>query len=178
MTYPPLRLEGLPFELEWDLLPNYTIRSSNSFEWRKIIFGMIISMGIRHAKAYTLRGRSLTKLGQSDHHLLVIGLRGGSSGPGCGGCSSHRVWSMGPNVLDGGNDGSSGGVWNEKVKALDAKGVVEGSRLGVVWMMLYSGIERARVVSRVVVMIVLLMLRGFCVEELALEAIVFLIGEG
>ncbi|GJU03713.1 hypothetical protein Tco_1114051 [Tanacetum coccineum] len=64
MTYPPLRLEGLPFELEWDLLPNYTIRSSSSFEWHKIIFGMITSMGIRHAKAYTLRGRSSKKLGQ------------------------------------------------------------------------------------------------------------------
>ncbi|GKB69489.1 hypothetical protein Tco_0930901 [Tanacetum coccineum] len=57
---------SLPFELEWDPLPNYTIGSSNSFEWRKIIFKMITSMGIRHAKAYTLRGRSSTKLGQRD----------------------------------------------------------------------------------------------------------------
>ncbi|GJU85720.1 putative reverse transcriptase domain-containing protein [Tanacetum coccineum] len=64
MTYPLLRLEGLPFELKYDPLPNYTIGSSNSFEWRKIIFGMITSMGIRHAKAYTLRGMSSTKLGQ------------------------------------------------------------------------------------------------------------------
>ncbi|GJV95720.1 hypothetical protein Tco_1547297 [Tanacetum coccineum] len=55
---------GLPFELEWDPLPNYTIRSSNSFEWHKIIFGMITSMGIRHVKACTIRGRSSTKLGQ------------------------------------------------------------------------------------------------------------------
>ncbi|GJW10174.1 retrotransposon protein, putative, ty1-copia subclass [Tanacetum coccineum] len=37
----------------------------------------------------------------------------------------------------------------EKVKALGAKGVVKGSRLGVVWMMLCGGIESARVVSRV-----------------------------
>ncbi|GJR22084.1 hypothetical protein Tco_0970611 [Tanacetum coccineum] len=65
MTYPPLRLEGLPFELKYDHLPNYTIGSSNSFEWRKIIFGMITSMGIRHAKTYTLRGRFSTKLGKS-----------------------------------------------------------------------------------------------------------------
>nr|GEZ46049.1 ribonuclease H-like domain-containing protein [Tanacetum cinerariifolium] len=53
---PPLRFEGLLFELEWDLLLNYTIRPSNSFEWRKFIFEMITSMRIRHAKAYTLRG--------------------------------------------------------------------------------------------------------------------------
>ncbi|GJT65616.1 RNA-directed DNA polymerase, eukaryota [Tanacetum coccineum] len=58
------RLEGLSFELKCDLLPNYTIRSLNSFEWRKIIFGMIPSMGIHQAKAYTLRWRSSTKLGQ------------------------------------------------------------------------------------------------------------------
>ncbi|GJR69474.1 hypothetical protein Tco_0015539 [Tanacetum coccineum] len=57
MTYPPLRLEGLPFELEWDPLPIYTMESSNSFEWRKIIFGMITSKGIHHAKTYTLHGR-------------------------------------------------------------------------------------------------------------------------
>nr|GEW07748.1 hypothetical protein [Tanacetum cinerariifolium] len=63
MTYPPLRL-SLPFELEWDRLPRYTIRSLNSSEWRKIIFGMITSMGFCHAKAYTLRGRSSTKLGK------------------------------------------------------------------------------------------------------------------
>ncbi|GKB07086.1 hypothetical protein Tco_0835319 [Tanacetum coccineum] len=56
----------LPFELEWDPLPNYTIGSSNSFEWRKIIFEMITCMGIRHAKAYTLCGRSSMKLGQRD----------------------------------------------------------------------------------------------------------------
>ncbi|GJS02112.1 zinc finger, CCHC-type containing protein [Tanacetum coccineum] len=75
MTYRPLWLEGLPFELEWDLLPNYTIRSLNSFEWRKIIFGMITSMGIRHAKAYTFRGRPLTKLEQrsySQTHVLHL----------------------------------------------------------------------------------------------------------
>ncbi|GJS11494.1 hypothetical protein Tco_0368290 [Tanacetum coccineum] len=58
MTYPTFRLEGLPFELEQDLLPNCTIGSSNSFEWCKIIFGMITSMGIRHAKTLTLRGEA------------------------------------------------------------------------------------------------------------------------
>nr|GEV66292.1 hypothetical protein [Tanacetum cinerariifolium] len=82
---------------------------------------------------------------------------------------------MGPNVLDGGKDGLSGGVWNE-VKALGAKGVVKGSKLRVVWMMICGETESARVVSRVVVIIVLLMLRGFCVEELALEAMVFCLG--
>ncbi|GJR72328.1 hypothetical protein Tco_0084693 [Tanacetum coccineum] len=45
-----------------------------------------------------------------------------------------------------------------KFKALGAKGVVKGSRLGVVWMMLCGGIESAKVVSRVEVMIMLLML--------------------
>ncbi|GJW43015.1 hypothetical protein Tco_0071814 [Tanacetum coccineum] len=35
----------------------------------------------------------------------------------------------------------------EKVKALGARGVVKGSSLGVVWMMLCGGIERAWVVS-------------------------------
>ncbi|GJW16998.1 reverse transcriptase domain-containing protein [Tanacetum coccineum] len=44
--------------LEWDPLSNYTIRSSNSFEWRKIIFGMITSMGIRHVKTLILRGKA------------------------------------------------------------------------------------------------------------------------
>ncbi|GKE77683.1 hypothetical protein Tco_1543803 [Tanacetum coccineum] len=74
MMYPPLRLEGLPFELEWDPLPNYTMGPSNSFEWRKIIFRMITSKGIRHAKTYTLRGRSSTKLGQSSwNHPLNRG---------------------------------------------------------------------------------------------------------
>ncbi|GJQ97636.1 reverse transcriptase domain-containing protein [Tanacetum coccineum] len=57
---------GLPFELEWDPLPNYTIRSLNSLEWRKIIFRIITSMGIRHTKAYTLRRRSSMKLEQRD----------------------------------------------------------------------------------------------------------------
>nr|GEX41722.1 hypothetical protein [Tanacetum cinerariifolium] len=61
---PPIRLEVLPFELKYDPLPNYTIGSLNSFEWRKIIFEMITSIGIRQAKAYTLRERSSTKLGQ------------------------------------------------------------------------------------------------------------------
>nr|GEW13541.1 reverse transcriptase domain-containing protein [Tanacetum cinerariifolium] len=46
-----------------------------------------------------------------------------------------------------------------KVKALGARGIVKGLSLRVVWTMLCGGIERARVVSRVVVMIVLLMLR-------------------
>nr|GEV18695.1 putative reverse transcriptase domain-containing protein [Tanacetum cinerariifolium] len=50
----------LPFELEWDPLPNYTMGSSNSFEWRKIIFGMITSKGICHAKTYTLYEREIT----------------------------------------------------------------------------------------------------------------------
>ncbi|GJT92750.1 hypothetical protein Tco_1081595 [Tanacetum coccineum] len=72
MTYPSLRLEGLPFELEWDPLPNYAIRSLNSFEWRKIIFGMITSMEIRHAKAYILRGRSSTKLAQRPPVITTV----------------------------------------------------------------------------------------------------------
>ncbi|GJW60337.1 zinc finger BED domain-containing protein RICESLEEPER 2 [Tanacetum coccineum] len=58
MMYLPLWLEDLPFELKQDPLPNYTKGPSNSFEWRKIIFGMITSMGIRHAKAYTFAGAS------------------------------------------------------------------------------------------------------------------------
>nr|GEX77786.1 hypothetical protein [Tanacetum cinerariifolium] len=48
---------------------------------------------------------------------------------------------------------------DKMIKALGARGVVKGSSLGVVRIMLCGGIERARVVSRVVVMIVLLMLK-------------------
>ncbi|GJY56860.1 hypothetical protein Tco_0455975, partial [Tanacetum coccineum] len=58
MMHPPPQLEGLPFELKRDLLPNCTIGSSNSFEWRKIIFRMITSMGIHYAKTLTLRGEA------------------------------------------------------------------------------------------------------------------------
>ncbi|GKE25143.1 hypothetical protein Tco_1436655 [Tanacetum coccineum] len=64
MTYPPLRLRGLPFEAQIGSSPKYTIQPSNSLEWRKIIFGMITSMGIRQAKPYTLRGGPSRKLGQ------------------------------------------------------------------------------------------------------------------
>ncbi|GKB95744.1 hypothetical protein Tco_0981881 [Tanacetum coccineum] len=58
----------------------------------------------------------------------------------------------------------------EKVRALGANGVMSGSRVGVVWMEVGGGIVRARVVSRVVVMVVWMVLRGFWIEELALEA--------
>ncbi|GJR22196.1 hypothetical protein Tco_0970723 [Tanacetum coccineum] len=68
MTYPPLRLGGLPFEAQMGSSPKYTIQPSNSFEWRKIIFRMITSTGIRHAKPYTLRGGPSTKLGQSKNY--------------------------------------------------------------------------------------------------------------
>ncbi|GJT90255.1 hypothetical protein Tco_1079100 [Tanacetum coccineum] len=66
-----------------------------------------------------------------------------------------------------------GGV--EKFKALRDNGVMSGSRVEVVWMEVGSGIVRAKVVSRVVLglvmKVVLVMLRGFWVEELALDAI-------
>nr|GEV75771.1 hypothetical protein [Tanacetum cinerariifolium] len=65
-------------------------------------------------------------------------------------------------------NGKLGGV--EKVKPLGANGDLNGSRVGVVWMEVGGGIMRARVVSRVVVKVVLVMLIGFWVEELALEA--------
>ncbi|GJR39941.1 hypothetical protein Tco_1215625 [Tanacetum coccineum] len=45
--------------------PNYNQEPSNSFEWRKTIFGMVTSMGTRHAKPYNLRGGTSTKLEQS-----------------------------------------------------------------------------------------------------------------
>ncbi|GJT00597.1 hypothetical protein Tco_0821766, partial [Tanacetum coccineum] len=64
MTYPPLRLGGLPFEAQMGSSPKYTIQPLNSFEWRKIIFGMITSTEIRYAKPYTLPGGPSTKLGQ------------------------------------------------------------------------------------------------------------------
>ncbi|GKA06413.1 hypothetical protein Tco_0685637 [Tanacetum coccineum] len=35
--------------------------SLNSFEWRKINFGMITSMGIRYAKTLTLRGKAFNE---------------------------------------------------------------------------------------------------------------------
>ncbi|GKF15529.1 hypothetical protein Tco_0056991, partial [Tanacetum coccineum] len=64
--------------------------------------------------------------------------------------------------------------WENKVKALGANGVMSSSRVGVVWMEVDGGIVRARVVSRVVLglvmKVVLVVLRGWEVEELALEA--------
>ncbi|GJT54925.1 hypothetical protein Tco_0989979 [Tanacetum coccineum] len=33
--------------------PNYTLKPSNSFEWRKTIFDMVTSIGIRNAKVPT-----------------------------------------------------------------------------------------------------------------------------
>nr|GEX33947.1 hypothetical protein [Tanacetum cinerariifolium] len=56
----------------------------------------------------------------------------------------------------------------ENVKSLGANGVMSGSRVKVAWMKVDGGVVRARVVSRVVVKVVLI---GFWVEELALEAI-------
>nr|GFB46936.1 hypothetical protein [Tanacetum cinerariifolium] len=55
----------------------------------------------------------------------------------------------------------------EKVKVLEANGDMSGSRVRVVWMELGGGVVRARVVFRVVVKVVLI---GFSVEELALDA--------
>ncbi|GJS37555.1 hypothetical protein Tco_0535937 [Tanacetum coccineum] len=69
----------------------------------------------------------------------------------------------------------------EKVKALGANGDMSDSRVGVVWMEVVGGIERARVVSRVMGELSLeemlmksvrgIFFGGFWVEELALEAI-------
>ncbi|GJR31073.1 hypothetical protein Tco_1107305 [Tanacetum coccineum] len=58
----------------------------------------------------------------------------------------------------------------EKVKALGANDVMSGSRVRVIWMEVGGGVVRVRVVSRVVVKVMLVMLRGFWVEELALDA--------
>ncbi|GJT82585.1 hypothetical protein Tco_1056927 [Tanacetum coccineum] len=44
--------------------------SSNSFEWRKIIFEMITSMGIRHAKTQTLRGKAFDETRVK--HILTL----------------------------------------------------------------------------------------------------------
>nr|GEW71185.1 reverse transcriptase domain-containing protein [Tanacetum cinerariifolium] len=52
-----------------------TTQPSNSFEWRKIIFGMITGTRIRHAKPYTLRGGPSMKLRQrSDSQTHVLHL--------------------------------------------------------------------------------------------------------
>ncbi|GJR95568.1 ribonuclease H-like domain-containing protein [Tanacetum coccineum] len=56
----------------------------------------------------------------------------------------------------------------EKVKALGAKGEVSGSRVRVVWMVVYGGNIRARLVSKVVAKGIFI--GGFWVEELALDA--------
>ncbi|GKC92962.1 hypothetical protein Tco_1158404 [Tanacetum coccineum] len=45
--------------------------SLNSFEWRKITFGMITSMGIRHAKTLTLRGEAFKKTRENVRHVQV-----------------------------------------------------------------------------------------------------------
>ncbi|GJY63948.1 retrovirus-related pol polyprotein from transposon TNT 1-94 [Tanacetum coccineum] len=66
-----------PIKKEKNAKSKKIVGTSNSFEWRKIIFEMITSMGICHAKAYTLRGRSSTKLGQrTPPHspVFVLGL--------------------------------------------------------------------------------------------------------
>nr|GEV03014.1 hypothetical protein [Tanacetum cinerariifolium] len=47
--------QGLPFKARMGSSPDYNQQPSNSFEWRKTIFEMITSMGIRHPKPYTLR---------------------------------------------------------------------------------------------------------------------------
>ncbi|GJX66022.1 hypothetical protein Tco_0300365 [Tanacetum coccineum] len=54
----------------------------------------------------------------------------------------------------------------EKVRALGASGVMIGSRVRVVWMEVSGGIVRARVVSRVVVMVVWTVLRGMKFKNL------------
>ncbi|GJT65113.1 hypothetical protein Tco_1016593 [Tanacetum coccineum] len=64
----------------------------------------------------------------------------------------------------------------EKVKALGANDVMSGSRVRVIWMEVGGGVVRVRVVSRVVVKVMLVMLRGweafvrwFWMGELSLE---------
>ncbi|GJR92031.1 hypothetical protein Tco_0216042 [Tanacetum coccineum] len=64
----------------------------------------------------------------------------------------------------------------EKVKVLGANGVMSSSRVRVVWMEVGGGIMRARVVSRVVVKVVLMVLSGcvvfkrwFWIGDLSLE---------
>nr|GEU59868.1 hypothetical protein [Tanacetum cinerariifolium] len=55
--------------------PDYNQQPSNSFKWRKTIFDMVTSMGIHHAKPYTLRGGPSTKLEQrsaSQTHVLHL----------------------------------------------------------------------------------------------------------
>ncbi|GJV58599.1 hypothetical protein Tco_1459604 [Tanacetum coccineum] len=70
MTYHPSRLEGLPFELERDLLPiiprNLRIVSSgvkSSLRWLPV-------KGIRHLKTHTLRG--YTRLGSQAFTLRTL----------------------------------------------------------------------------------------------------------
>ncbi|GKA71273.1 hypothetical protein Tco_0777412 [Tanacetum coccineum] len=41
--------------------PNCTLKPSNRFEWRKTVFETVTSMGIRHAKAQTLRGKAFNE---------------------------------------------------------------------------------------------------------------------
>ncbi|GJT21627.1 hypothetical protein Tco_0891564 [Tanacetum coccineum] len=71
-------------------------------------------------------------------------------------------------VLDRGSDDLKG---VEKVKALGAKGEVSGFRVRVVWMVVDGVNVKARLEPKVVAKVVLLLLRGFWVEELALDAI-------
>nr|GEX57163.1 hypothetical protein [Tanacetum cinerariifolium]GEY54727.1 hypothetical protein [Tanacetum cinerariifolium] len=68
MTHPPLQFEGLPFEARMRSSPDYNRQPSNSFEWRKTIFGLVNSIGIRYAKPYTLHGGPSTKLKQSEDY--------------------------------------------------------------------------------------------------------------
>ncbi|GKC14135.1 hypothetical protein Tco_1010917, partial [Tanacetum coccineum] len=45
-----------PLRAQMGSSPKCTLKPSNSFEWRKTIFEMVTSMGIRHAKAPTPYG--------------------------------------------------------------------------------------------------------------------------
>ncbi|GJY74038.1 hypothetical protein Tco_0478469 [Tanacetum coccineum] len=56
MTYPPLWLEGLSFELERELLPNIPRKLLIVSSGVETTFAMVTSMGIRQAKTHTLRG--------------------------------------------------------------------------------------------------------------------------
>ncbi|GJY24752.1 putative reverse transcriptase domain-containing protein [Tanacetum coccineum] len=56
MTYPPIWLEGLSFELKRELLPNIPRKLQIVSSGVETTFAMVTSMGIRHAKTHALCG--------------------------------------------------------------------------------------------------------------------------
>ncbi|GKC53156.1 hypothetical protein Tco_1075901 [Tanacetum coccineum] len=52
--------------------PNCILKPSNSFEWRKTVFEIVTSMGIRHTKVQTLCGKAFNETRAKVNQDLAI----------------------------------------------------------------------------------------------------------